>query len=628
MFNFKKYFLVLILQISLYTCTGQTIVPGGTVSGTWTLAGSPYQVQGSIMIPNDSLLIVEPGVTVNFNGIYKLLVLGRLNAIGTITDTIVFTTSDTAIGWRGIRFDNTTSNNDSSILQYCKLTYGKAFSGAPDNNGGALYYNNFSKSRIQNCRISFNVANASGGGIYCNNSSPLILNCTITNNHAVYGGGIYCINSNNQLIQGNIVSYNSANFGVGGVFMSSGSSLIYNNEISYNFGRGIQSSGNHTINGNNVSYNITYLNSGGGGISCSGGTTINNTVSYNLSGEASGISCSNSGGGIGSIALVSGNIIHNNIATYTASGPSSSGGGGMYCYGNNVVVEKNIIVNNQSGACGGGVFVNQGSSTFSNNVIANNTGTIGGAFFFLSCPTPIFINNTIANNLGSKGGAFYCYGSSNPTFTNCIFWGNEATISGDQVFLDDESSDPDFYNCDVEGGTAGFETNGGFYLGTYIDNINANPLFAGPSSGAGNTFNGLIADWSLTLNSPCIDSGDSTGTYPATDIAGNPRIINNRIDMGAYEFQGGNWLPEFVSGAHVTIYPNPVTSESVLECEINLKNATMLVFDGDGRLVASRSGINGTRFAIEKLQLQKGTYFYQLLQSGYHVSSGKFMVLK
>ena len=116
----------------------QTEIPPGDVSGTWTQANSPYNINGEITIPNDSTLTIEPGVEVIFTGHYKFNVQGRLLAIGTETDTIVFTINDTTGfhdltipdgGWGGIRFMDTPSTNDSSKIVYCKLQYGKANTG-------------------------------------------------------------------------------------------------------------------------------------------------------------------------------------------------------------------------------------------------------------------------------------------------------------------------------------------------------------------------------------------------------------------------------------------------------------------------------------------------------------------
>src|ERR1041385_3626991 len=116
----KLYSLLLAIGI-VSSAFGQTTIPAGNVYGIWTLAGSPYLVQGSIQIPNDSTLIIQSGVRVEFQGTYKLNVLGRLIAIGTVTDTIIFTPANTTNGWRGIRFDNTPTSNDTSKIIYCKL---------------------------------------------------------------------------------------------------------------------------------------------------------------------------------------------------------------------------------------------------------------------------------------------------------------------------------------------------------------------------------------------------------------------------------------------------------------------------------------------------------------------------
>ena len=44
-------------------------------------------------------------------------------------------------------------------------------------------------------------------------------------------------------------------------------------------------------------------------------------------------------------------------------------------------------------------------------------------------------------------------------FYNCIVWGNSAGSSGDQIFIEDETIDPDFYYCDIQGGSSAFGLN-------------------------------------------------------------------------------------------------------------------------------------------------------------------------
>lgn len=483
----KTKILLLAICITTFNSFAQTSIPGGNVSGLWTLTGSPYNVQGSIMIPDNSTLTIEPGVTVNFQGTFKMLVLGRLLAIGTISDTITFTAANTTNGWRGIRFDNTTNNNDTSRIIFCKLTYGKATGGSPDNNGGALYFNNFSKAIVSHCSIINCTANSHGGGIYCNYSNVIIIYNTIANNSApnYYGGGISCGYSSPTISYNKIIN-NSSDAG-GGIFCDWESINISLPIISYN-----------TIASN-------YVSTAGGGVAC----WCNAIISYNT-------------------------ITNNSVSLY--------------------------------GQVGGGMDVGY-NDTISNNIIANNSSnnTVGGGIFCRG-GSPYFLNNTIVNNSAYEGGAVYCNYSSTPTFRDCILWGNTVTNTGAQLFLNDEASDPNFYYCDVEGGSAAFELNGNFYTGTYQNNINTFPLFVSPSSGSGTGYNGTTADWSLQAGSPCIDAGDPVGIYPATDIIGNLRISGCIIDIGAYEYQKGftppppfSQSPTICNGQSVTVGSNTYT---------------------------------------------------------------------
>lgn len=322
------------LKFANLNCNAQTSIPAGNVSGTWTLAGSPYNVQGSIQILDGTTLTIEPGVTVNFQGTYKLNVQGRLLAIGSVADTIIFTAVNTTNGWRGIRFDNTPATNDTSRIVYCKLQFGKATGSLPDNNGGAVYFNNFSKTIISYCRVSDCAANLNGGGIYCDNSSPIILYNNITNNIASSsnggGGGLYC-NGSNPSISNNSICNNTASAysgGGGGIFCSSSNPSISNNFISNN-----AASGNY---------------GSGGGIYCFGGSnpTINNNIITN--------NIASSGGGILLLAQCSPTITNNIISNNTVSG-SSGGGGGVLSSASTPTITNNVISNNSvSGGTDGG----------------------------------------------------------------------------------------------------------------------------------------------------------------------------------------------------------------------------------------------------------------------------------
>jgi predicted outer membrane repeat protein len=210
------------------------------VSGTWRAAGSPYLIEGEITIPADSTLIIEPGVEVIFQGYYKLVVNGFLDAVGTETDSILFTAADTSEGWHSIRFIEAP---DSSRLFYGVVQYGRATGSEMDLNGGGIY-SYFSNPSINHCTISQNSAENMGGGIYCWASNATIDHCIVsgnrTNNWSGRGGGV-CGSCSDFYINNCTVIGNSAGgsleFG-GGIYCGDSSPTILNTIVEGNSGDG------------------------------------------------------------------------------------------------------------------------------------------------------------------------------------------------------------------------------------------------------------------------------------------------------------------------------------------------------------------------------------------------------
>ena len=101
----------------------QTTIPAGTdIYGIWNLAGSPYLVQGEVIVPLDSTLIIEPGVEVrlktgtdfNYNGGVDcgfIWVDGTLLAHGTASQMIIFTRDGADGNWGIVYFDYYASDN-------------------------------------------------------------------------------------------------------------------------------------------------------------------------------------------------------------------------------------------------------------------------------------------------------------------------------------------------------------------------------------------------------------------------------------------------------------------------------------------------------------------------------------
>ena len=196
----------------------------GNQSGTWNAANSPYQVIGEIIIPSGQILTIEAGVEVNFQGHYKFTVQGNLQALGTETDSIFFTTDNQATGWGGIRFDG---SDGISNLSYCRIEFGKTSGAYPDNHGGGMALL-ASDAVVSNCVFADNDATGGdtgmGGAVYAINtgssSGPLTFftNCKFLRNHCYgEGGAIKFTSDMNTEISGCEFIENTCNYGGGAI---------------------------------------------------------------------------------------------------------------------------------------------------------------------------------------------------------------------------------------------------------------------------------------------------------------------------------------------------------------------------------------------------------------------------
>jgi len=149
------------------------------------------------------------------------------------------------------------------------------------------------------------------------------------------------------------------------------------------------------------------------------------------------------------------------------------------------------------------------------------------------------INVDIHDNPERRAYPMYVqYDSSNPidiTMKNCIVSnGYGVTYFGDSVQLTAEN------NIFFRPGQADqVYANGRMYSADDIadgqlgaGNICANPLFISPAWGS-------VGDYHLQSESPAIDRGTSDGA-PSTDLEDNERPAGEEIDIGAYEYWGGN----------------------------------------------------------------------------------------
>ncbi|MCK5851117.1 MAG: hypothetical protein KAH23_09400 [Kiritimatiellae bacterium] len=335
------------------------------------------------------------------------------------------------------------------------------------------------KVEVEGFTITGGVSGDLGGGIYCGNSTMTIRDCVITNNIANYGGGIHCQSSVLYIID-TVISGNRANYIGGGIY------LVDTQEQDVPVDPLVQ-------------------------IIFSPQPIIANciiTANTAKSGNGGGVACHNS-----TPTIVKTEISRNLAAT---------SGGGIDCRWDSCPwVLRSIVSDNTAGALGGGIACQWDCMpSVTSTVIARNSAMEGGAIYCNFNSSPSIAFSTVAFNAADHVGGMLCVEPDSDSLSYCILWGN-----GDD--LDGIAAE---YSC-IEDGDLG------------IGNIVDDPLFKDIETG----------NYRLSMLSPCINTHlmkfvsmlplgcpDELRYMftPASDLDGNPRLVNRKIDMGAYEFQG------------------------------------------------------------------------------------------
>ena len=112
-------------------------------------------------------------------------------------------------------------------------------------------------------------------------------------------------------------------------------------------------------------------------------------------------------------------------------------------------------------------------------------------------------------------------------------------------------------------------------------------------------------NFKLQAESPAINNGnlDIEG-IPSKDLAGNQRVVGNRIDMGCYESDVTS-LKE-INYKNINIYPNPINHNSICEfllrntSDVNVKiynqNASLIFVKNYGEMQSGRNEIHISDF--------------------------------
>lgn len=355
------------------------LVPGdvkyvsGKVSGTWS-KDHLYLITGDIIVDNSDSLIIESGTIVKFTDYYSINIKGKLIAIGTQLEPIIFTTNKEPPkggDWKSIILNSSKDlcTIDNCIIEYCETCV-----------SCSTY-----KANITNNEIRFFKYDGINGSI----SEFIIRNNKVHDYKGNHGIHIY-VNSNG-IIECNVV-YDGDGYGI----RVSGSFSAINNtvhDIRYSErGHGIAITGGsyeQPIIKNNLIYNCN------NGIKIwdeSDGYILNNTI-YNSN---NGISCENT-----TSCKVINNIIVNNLI-----------GIKTFKYTDNKLAEisNNLIWNNQTMNFQGVDVIGIGKI-----VTTNKNGDSIDSYFNLY-QDPLFINNTppyLQNNSP-------CFGAGNPDYSENI----------------------------------------------------------------------------------------------------------------------------------------------------------------------------------------------------------------
>lgn len=196
-------------------------------------------------------------------------------------------------------------------------------------------------------------------------------------------------------------------------------------------------------------------------------------------------------------------------------------GGGIYLVSSSPILSNLIVTNNYSASDGAGIYCDASSSTMTNILVyKNNSGQTCGGVYSINNANPKVINGTIVYNYANYGygSGLTASGTGSLTIQNTVVWGN--TAGGTSA---NYTGSVTKQYCLIENATT---------ITTSQVISNADPQFTDISTD----------DYTLKKTSPAINVGNNSYVSGVTlDLAGHARIVNSKVDLGAYEYSSNQW---------------------------------------------------------------------------------------
>lgn len=468
--------------------------------------------------------------------------------------------------------------------------------------GGGINGNISSKSKflIQNCIFSKNLAEFNGGAININISVTDSCQIQIENNSFLKNstdGGILCLYSSYKALKPTIdISHNVIGNNDGsGIQLLCSSNLNINIDSNTFFNNISNSTGGIYINTNNVNTqtdaiinnNSFYSNIGDDGgaikmnfflgdfnIKTNSNSFIENTAK--TSGGAISIECTKD---------CDGTILFENDIIQSNQTKGSSGGGFYIDVPRNIetIIRSCIISNNYSAstAYGGAISFKTGNLHCINNLINNNSS---GIYIFSVYGGGVFVNNTIAND-GSTG-IIIPKDQANLQIYNNLIVNNKLELD-----LEVQS----MMSNNITGS---------------FDCFKNPPSFIGYTDGI---YDYQAFDFNLISNTQAINKGLSSASFnmllPSTDLEGNPRIIGDTIDIGAYEFQISTYSGSIEDNSNISIFPNPC--RQILHLKNINPSTDIAIYNSCGTMIGSFT-CETNYMTLDLSYLKEGVYFLRI----------------